>query len=346
MFQNIQDRLAAQRRNVSSWLSSAPAEEKRLRLGPAGEEAARAHVRVLDEAIGRAADRTLGLCDVCHEPVESGRLEMDYTACVCIDHYTAEQRRLLESELELSARIQQALLPQPSPALPGVDLAVYSRPAAIVGGDFYDFYRFDGGHELAIGDAVGHGLSAGLLVSYLISALRILNTDHDSPAAVLERLNGLFYHSIHLTSFVTTFLARFDSADSGAFSGAISALTYASAGHNPPLLVRRGNGRRPTVRWLEPTGAAIGLVEGYSFREKTVPLRPGDLLLFYTDGVTEAADARDQEFGRERLADVVIAQAHRPAQAIVHAVRQELTTFTANRPPADDLTLVAYRVGG
>ncbi len=297
-----------------------------------------ARLAALDDAVDRARDRTLGVCVVCHEDVEPGRLEMDYTSCVCLDHLSPAERRRLEAELELSARLQQALLPQQVPAIPGLDLAVFSRPAAIVGGDYFDFYRFrDGAHGLVIGDAVGHGVSAGLLITYLLSALRLLVPDHEAPADVLERLNGIFTHSIHLTSFVTLFLARFDARS--------ARLTYSSAGHNPPLLFRPRARGDEAVSWLDPTGAAIGLVDDLGYGEATVTLRPGELLLLYTDGVTEATDPQGEEFGRQRLADVVWERPDHPAQALVRAVRERLEAFTGGRPPVDDTTIVAYRVG-
>jgi len=106
--------------------------------------------------LDKTADGTLGLCKICHEYIETGLLEMDYTANVCLTHLSEEEMRRLEAELELSQVVQRALLPQQVPAIPGMDLAVFSRPAQIIGGDYFDFLRFrDGAHGLAVADVAG-----------------------------------------------------------------------------------------------------------------------------------------------------------------------------------------------
>lgn len=117
---------------------------------------------------------------------------MDFTASVCIDHCSAEQRRELEAELELSHKVQKAL-PQEIPHIPGLQLAAFSQPAAIVSGDYFDFFRFrDGALGLAVADVVGKGLPASMLMANLQAALRILVPESDGPAAVIRRLNRLF----------------------------------------------------------------------------------------------------------------------------------------------------------
>ncbi len=330
-------RLGERRQNLSAWLSAAPPWKKRMRLGPLEESAAQAHLQVLDAAIDQAGRHTLGRCEICQGDVEPGLLEMDYTCCVCLDHLSPEEKRRLEGELELATKVQQALLPGALPDIPGIEAAAFSRPSDIVGGDFFDFHRFrDGGQGLVIGDAVGHGLSAGLLIANLQASLSILVPDNDDPAPVIRRLNQLFYHNIRMTNFVTLFLAHFDPHT--------QVLTYTNAGHNPPLLVHgRPNGQGP-VTWLEPTGAAIGLVEAFAFDTVSVPLAPGDTLFLYTDGLTEATNPAGEEFGPARLAGLV--QEHRRASAseLVQAVRSHLETFTAGRPLADDTTLMAWKI--
>jgi sigma-B regulation protein RsbU (phosphoserine phosphatase) len=290
----------------------------------------------LDTAIEKADNQTLGLCKVCDDYVEPDRLEMDYACCVCLDHLSAEEKDQLEFELELASKFQQALLPQQVPEIPGLELAAYSRPAAMIGGDYFDFYRFqDGAHGLVIGDAVGHGISASLLMSNLQASLRILVADNDTPAEVVRRLNQLFYHNIRMTNFVTLFLARFDPDT--------STVTYTNAGHNPPLLLRPQSDGNETISWLQPTGAAIGLVEESEFGTASVTLAPGDVLLLYTDGVTEAMNPQEEEFGQERLAELVQKGSHRSAQDLVQEIRYRLQDYTQGQPLADDITIVAYK---
>ncbi len=310
-----------------------------MRLGPLSEHAVQAHLQVVDTAITKADNQTLGLCDVCHEPIEPALLEMDYACCVCLDHFSAEERDRLEVELELATQTQQALLPQQAPEIPGVELAAYSRPAAVIGGDYFDFYHFqDGAHGLVIGDAVGHGISAGMLMSNLHASLRILVNDHDTPAEVVRRLNLLFYHNIRMTNFVTLFLARFD-PDTGR-------MTYTSAGHNPPILLHSGEDGPETITWLQPTGAAIGLVEASEFGMASVNLSPGDVVLFYTDGVTEAMNAQHEEFGQERLARLIQKGRRLPARDIIQEVRDQLRDHSQGQPLADDATIIAFRILG
>jgi len=337
VFERVRTSLVQQRQNLAAWLYSTPPEEKQLRLGSADEEAVQAHLQVLDSALQKAADHTLGLCEVCHDYVEPSRLEMDYTACVCLEHLAAEERRRLESDLELSQKVQQALLPQQVPNIPGLELAAFSQPARIVGGDYFDFLHFrDNTHGLVIADVVDKGLAASLLMASLQASLRILVAESDSPARVAERLNSLFIHNIHLTQFVTLFLGRYDHIT--------RTLHYCNAGHNPPLLYRESRNGTERGEWLQPTGAAIGLVEGFAFHDKTVTLLPDDTLLLYTDGVTEARNRRGEEFRPQGLIDFIQQHAQLQAPDLVRELRRTLQEFTGGQPLADDTTIVAGKV--
>jgi sigma-B regulation protein RsbU (phosphoserine phosphatase) len=149
-------------------------------------------------------------------------------------------------------------------------------------------------------------------------------------------LNLLFYHNIRMTNFVTLFLARYDSTT--------STLTYSSAGHNPALLLHRRADRQDSIEWLEPTGAAIGLVEEFEFGEASVRLSPGDILLLYTDGVTEAMNPQREEFGSQRLAELVKQNQSVPAQELLLQVRLRLQEFSQGQPLADDITMVASKI--
>jgi sigma-B regulation protein RsbU (phosphoserine phosphatase) len=337
IFDRFRISLLEQRHNLADWLRRTPPSKKRIRLGPADERAAQARLQVLDTALAKAEDETLGLCEVCHEPVETSYLEMDYTACVCLDHLSGEERRRLEYELELSQKVQQALLPQQVPDIPGVELAAFSRPAQIVGGDYFDFFCFrDNSHGLVIGDVAGHGMSASLLMASLQASLRTMMPENDSPLEVVERLNSLFYHNIRLSNFVTFFLGRFEPET--------RRLTYCNAGHNPPLLYHPQQNGRESISWLQPTGAAIGLVDDFQFGLETVTLAPGDILLLYTDGVTEAFSPQEEEFGSERLAEVISQASALSAPDIMGEVRRRLQQFTNGRPLADDTTLVVCKI--
>jgi phosphoserine phosphatase RsbU/P len=337
VFERFRESLQEQRQNIEDWLEQAPLEEKQVRLGPSNENAVKEHLEVLNTAVAKAEEKTLGLCTVCDDYVEMSRLEVDYTASICIDHFTPDQRRKLESELELSQKVQKALLPQQVPEMPGLEVAAFSQPARIVGGDYFDFFRFkDQSPGLVIADVMGKGVAASLLMASLQASLRILVTEAECPGDVAKRLNHLFCHNINLTKFVTLFLTRYE-PDS-------RTLNYCNAGHNPPLLFRKNSPAAESVTWLQPTGAAIGLVEDFQFEASNVTLSPGDLLLLYTDGVTEARNTSGEEFETDRLADIVKSNSDSSARELVAALRRALQEFTNGQALEDDTTIVAVRV--
>lgn len=337
VFERIRGGLLERREHLAEWLQATPSHKRRVRLGPVDERAVQAHLDVLDMALEKAADKTLGLCRVCHDYVDTELLEMDYTACVCIDHYSTEEKRRLERELELSQVVQRALLPHRLPTIPGLDLAVFSRPAQIICGDYFDFVRFgDGTHGLAIADVAGHGVAASLLAASVQTALRTLIPASDGPADVVRQVNRFFCHNIHFTTFVTLFLARFDHRT--------RTLAYCNAGHNPPLLFRMEDGGRDRAVWLRPTGPAVGLVEEFQIAAEEIALAPGDILLLYTDGVTEVVNPQIEEFGTDRLAALVRRESHASAKELMRALRDALEEFADGQPLADDVTIIACKV--
>ena len=333
-FQRIQSGLLGKRQNLNRWMEATSPEKRQRQLGAQDKKSVQAHLDVIESAVERVEERTLGVCEVCHDIVNPRLLEMDYTACVCLEHFSDRERQQLESELEFLQTVQKALLPQQPPEIPELKLAAFSRPAQIVGGDYFDFLRFqDGAHALVIADAMGHGVSASLLISSLQAALRALVPESVSPAEVLQRVNRIFLHNINFTTFVTALL--------GHYVPATRTLTYCNAGHNPPLLLNALDGRET---WLNPTGAAVGLVEAYAPEARAVTLRQGDILVFYTDGVTEASNLQGEQFGRERLAQVVRQNTGLPAQDLLRVLRQALDDFSGGRPLEDDATLVVCRM--
>jgi sigma-B regulation protein RsbU (phosphoserine phosphatase) len=332
IFQRIQGSLAEKRQNLTEFLNSAPEEKKNLCCED--EHEVQVHLHVIENALEKAEDETLGICTVCHEQIDSGRLEIDYTAHVCLEHFSESERRQLEDELELSQIVQRALLPQDPPSIPGVELAAFSRPAAIVGGDYFDFFNFkDGAHGLVIADIPGHGVSAGMLMSSLQTAIRTMAPETDSPSEILERINRFYIHNIHFTTFVTIFLARFDYVT--------HTLTYASAGHNPPAIVNKRSGE---VSWLNPTAPAIGLAEAFHSRIESVALEHGDVLFLYTDGVTEAFNPALEQFGTIRLGELLGKNVSLGANDLIQSVRQSLEIFGDGRVLEDDTTFVALKL--
>jgi sigma-B regulation protein RsbU (phosphoserine phosphatase) len=335
LYERIQEGLAEKQKEITEFLEVAPETEKEICCAE-DECCVDEHLHVIETSLEKVEDQTLGICVVCHGYVDPQLLEMDYTASVCLEHYSDEERRRLEEELELSKIVQRALLPQSIPSIRGVELAAFSRPSEIIGGDYFDFFQFrDGTHGLVIADVSGHGVSAGMLMSSLQMAIRTMAPETDSPAEVLERINRFYIHNIHFTTFVTVFLACFDPNT--------LTLSYVNAGHNPPAVRRRSDGM---VTWLKPTAPAIGLAEEFHPRMETISFAQGDSLLLYTDGVTEVLDISNEAFGQERLAELVQQYADRPAPDLLQGVRQALSVFGGNRPLVDDVTMVALKVSG
>ncbi len=333
------DRLRAglieKRHRLLHWMRTTPPHKQRTQLGPVDSQAVQAHLHTLDVTLDNVESPAFGRCEVCHAPIEPEVLEVDYTCCVCLADLSSEERRQLEAELELAQVVQRALLPQQGPVIPGLDLAVFSRPAQIVGGDYFDFCPFrDETHGIVIADVAGHGMAASLLMASLQAALRTLIPVSDSPTSVLEQLNRFFTHNIHFTTFVTLFLGQYDAVQ--------SAFSYASAGHNPALLLHRES---PGGRsWLPPTAPAIGLVEEFQSGTATIHLAPDDVLVLYTDGVTEATNPQGEAFGEERLAALVENEAYASAKYLVQALRSSLQAYTERQALTDDMTVLIGKV--
>ncbi len=334
-YPRIQKSLEEKRRNLKQFIESASPEEKQVCLCDE-EQNVQSHLHVIDASLEKINDKTLGFCEVCQGYVETNLLEMDYTACVCLSHYSEDEMRRLESELELSQTVQRALLPQRMPDIAGVELAAFSRPSDIIGGDYFDFFQFrDGTQGLVIADVSGHGVSAGMLMTSLQTAVRTMAPETDSPAEVMERINRFYIHNINFTTFVTVFLARFDPAT--------GILNYVNAGHNPPVFFSKRSGE---TSWLMPTVSAVGLMEDYHARIASVTLSKDDVLLLYTDGITESINPQQKQFGQARLSELIRQNADLSAPDLIQTVRQSMSAFGENQRPADDVTLITLKMIG
>ncbi len=327
--------LAQKKSNLENWQETSAPEARQICLCSDNELVLDEHLHVIDSSLQKIEDGLFGICEICHQAVDTELLQMDYTAMVCLDHYSENELRQLENELELSQVVQRAVLPQRIPSISGFDLAAFSRPAQIISGDYFDFLQFkDGTHGLVVADVSGHGVSAGLLMTSLQMAFHTLAPENNSPVSVLERINHIYIHNINFSTFVTVFFASLDPQT--------KLLSYANAGHNPPLIYRRATREQ---FWLKPTGAAIGLMEQFNVQPQSFQLMAGDILLLYTDGATEAFDSHDNEqFGFEKLAEVIGQNDSLPAEALAGKIRQALNEFTRGKLFEDDVTLVVCKV--
>jgi sigma-B regulation protein RsbU (phosphoserine phosphatase) len=261
-------------------------------------------------------------------------------AALAIEHAVLQRRwreeeqsliRMAE-ELRLAREIQSNLLPARPPAVPGYDIACSGLPARSVGGDYYDFIPLEGGRlALCVADVSGKGMPAALLMANLQATIRSQALAGASPSECARRSNRLLFHSTDARRFITCFYGLLDLA-SGRFD-------YSNAGHDRPLVVRPDG----TRALLDAGGLLLGVTEEHRYDEGTVGLEPGDLLILYSDGITEALDPDDRMFGLEGL-EATIARA-RPgtAQEIVDGVIAAVSAHARGRAQADDMTLVVLR---
>lgn len=238
------------------------------------------------------------------------------------------QRERFEKELEMARQVQASLLPEDLPQIPGFDVVAHWRAAREVGGDFYDVIPLtDGRFGLVVADVSDKGAPAALYMAMVRSLIRADVTQYDGPAKTLMQVNDdIIAHSAS-DMFVTVFYGVLDPV-AGTF-------TYANAGHDPPLL-RRATGQ---VVWLATTGPLVGIFEDCVLQEEQVDLVDGDVLLLYTDGVTDALNEAGKEYGRARLTSQV-ATSPATADAILDRIRHDVTSFIGTANQLDDITML------
>jgi serine phosphatase RsbU (regulator of sigma subunit) len=273
-------------------------------------------------------------------------------------HLQALEKERLEREMQLAADIQRRILPRGAPPVPGYELVGWNRPARQIGGDYYDlFQRQDGRIAMVVGDVSGKGMPAALMVSTLHSALHLLLDQVGIGPSLLEMLNRHVFESSASNKFITLMLAELE-PETGR-------LTYLNAGHNPAMLLRHAAmpgdvagvaGAARVADAAEVAGAAgadlvelgasglpIGVLAGSRFLAREVTLEPGDLMCIYSDGITEAESAADEEFGTARLLALLREHRDRPLAEVLEAVQSATGSFSAGLPQGDDQTLVLLR---
>jgi sigma-B regulation protein RsbU (phosphoserine phosphatase) len=246
-----------------------------------------------------------------------------------------EQRDELVREVEMAAAVQQHLLDQHRPPAGPLDVVARTHPARVVGGDYYDFVPLDGQRfAVVVADVAGKGLPAALIMPAVKIALRTLAERQAPIGELLGELNRVFLDNLPPASYFTLVY--------GVFDAAAGRLVYANAGHLPPLHLKGGGDGEA---WLMPEGPAVGLLhQAVRFETVEVSFEPGDLFVFYTDGITEAEDPGGADFGQERLAATVRSVAGQPAEAIVSALHGAADAFRGTGPRGDDATVIVVRV--
>ncbi|GMU38799.1 MAG: serine/threonine-protein phosphatase [Planctomycetota bacterium] len=241
----------------------------------------------------------------------------------------------LDAEVRRIGELQRALLPATLPAIPGVGVATYYAAAARAGGDYFDFFDLGGDRwGLLIGDVSGHGPSAAVVMAITRTLLHAFCRDEHHPSAILGYLNERLLEQAdrYPNTFVTLFYGEFDAR--------ARTIRYASAGHNPPILMRGG---RSLIELNAAQSLPLGLFPDAKYADAADRLDPGDNLLLYTDGITEAMNPQGEMYGRERLLEC-LRQPEFSAQAVIDCITMRLEGFTEGRPPSDDRTMVALRI--
>ncbi len=250
------------------------------------------------------------------------------------DSYRTELERK-KAEMQIAHEIQTGFLPTDLPTIRGVDLAAASVPAREVGGDFYDFVKGSNGDTaFVVADVSGKGVPAALFMVLSRTIVRANATLHQDAQTAIQDANAMIANDSESGMFVTLLY--------GALNPETMTLTYVNAGHNPPVLFRKDGSQEH----LNGTGIALGAMDESEYEEATVGLAPGDVLVCYTDGVTEAINCGEEQFGEARLAQTVQGCKERPPEEIITTIMEAVNGFCGDEPQFDDMTLVVLKVEG
>jgi sigma-B regulation protein RsbU (phosphoserine phosphatase) len=317
----LREQLEKRREELTSVISSSRAP------GPA-----RLHelLHEVDSALQRMDLGTYGVCDVCHDPVERERLIADPLIRLCIDHLTSEDRRALEFDLELAARIQRGLLPQTDLRSLDWHILYAYKPAGLVSGDYCDLILPSSeDHELMflVGDVSGKGVAASLLMSHLHATFRSFAGTGLELDNLLGVANRIFCESTIAGQYATLICGR---------AGDAGEIEIASAGHFPALFVAKDG-----VKQIRSTGVPLGMFSTSRYEVERVRLDPGESLLLYTDGISEACDSAGNEYGITGISRVAAERDGWQPQELLAACLNDVQTFSSRAPrQADDQTLM------
>lgn len=247
-------------------------------------------------------------------------------------HEEVLEKRRLDEEVTIGQRIQRSFLPARNPEVRNFDIAGANYSSERVGGDYYDFIRIaDEQMGIVVGDVSGKGIAAALIMAAFRASLIAEIRNNYAIRTTMAKVNRLLWESVEPDRFVTALFGVLDTS--------ARRLTYVNAGHNPALLLRASSGQ---FDMLEATGPLLGTFESATFKERVVDLRPGDLLVMYTDGVTEAMTPGGDLFGEERLRKVIEERRTEPAAVVLRGIWEAIQTFQAGEQE-DDVTIVVVR---
>ena len=247
------------------------------------------------------------------------------------------QRERLNREVEIAREVQERLFPQNLPEIEGLDYSGACRPALGVGGDYYDFLLLPGGNfGIAVGDVSGKGIAAALLMASLQASLRgqaVMGAN--DLAALMSTVNRLVYDASAENRYATFFYAQYDPS--------VRRLAYVNAGHNPPIILRTTDDKKEVLR-LDAGGVVVGLLPDFEYQQASIQLERGDLLIGFTDGISEAMNPSEEEWGEEKLVEAAKACDHMCAAEIIKRLVSAADEFAAGAKQHDDMTLVVVRI--
>jgi phosphoserine phosphatase RsbU/P len=285
-------------------------------------------LKEVDAALSRMDDGSYGICEECHEPIESERLAADPLVRFCLDHLSAPQQRALEQDLELAARIQLALLPQNDMMYGGWHTMYHYEPAGPVSGDYCDLIRAeDGSLFFMLGDVSGKGVAASMLMAHLHAMMRALTGVGLPLAQMMERASRVFCESTLADHYATLVCGR---------AGKNGDIEICNAGHLAPL-VSLGSG----VRSIDSTGLPLGLFCSETFSIKKIQLNKGDCLVLFTDGLSEAQNPQGAEFGVQPIVELLKSHRSLSISDLIRSCVSKASDFRSGAKPGDDLTLMA-----
>ena len=262
-----------------------------------------------------------------------------FTAKALLEDDTGTHRGL-RRDLQGAKDVQQAFFPPKSLAIPSLSCATMYRPAHEIGGDYYDFLPLkDGRWGIAIGDVCGKGIGAALLMASLHASLRAQALhSHLNLSKLIGNVNRLVFESSPTHFFASLFYAEYDPA--------ALTLNYINAGHNPPFVIRTGS-RIPQMLYLKTAdGIPVGIMPDSQFATRTFQLETDDVVVAYTDGITEAQNRDGDFWGQQKLEELVLSSRHKAPQQIIEDILNKLTEFLNGHSQRDDMTLVVMRVQG
>ncbi len=291
----------------------------------------------VDAALDRMDAGSYGLCEVCHEPVETDRLICDPLTRFCLEHLTPNQQRALESDLGLAATIQQGLLPKPYFRFGGWEAVYHYEPAGIVSGDYCDLVTAaNGDFYFILGDVSGKGVAASMLMVHLQAMFRTLIPMGLPLAELVERASRLFCESTLPTHYATLVCGK---------AGVSGDVEVCNAGHPAPLLIAEGR-----VALIDPTSLPVGAFCDEQFATSRFHVEPGQAILLYSDGLSEARDGRGMMYGSDRIRNLVLGQVQPGSSGnaatpkdLIESCLKDLAAFRTGVPMGDDLTIMAVR---